>query len=534
MNVFYLYLILLFPILMIFTVILLTMNKYRGYVEEEPIREVRLVSPALKIVKLLFSKTISSIEIIIIVVSLYLLTIMASSIAFYTYSMKTVDLENRPYLFDVAGVSNTISTIDKVLQSRYSIVIVQVYRALIFSIGNETLMLYPLLIGCNKDVVLLDNTNMHIRMLLDLCAILEVDSVVVLNKDLSILIQEVSLRNVKYNFVVVADLKPLLDVELIPGVYILHSIGSIGGETIKLEDINRVALLKISKDNIDVLCKDGCDAKIISLYIGGVHEKADGLDSIIDEYKDIFDYIIVRHHNRGTIYSGTVIPTLESIVGLLILFLTSVILLLSISSGLIEKLGYMVDKLWSIGISKEVYWASSVLTLIIIFSITAIPIAISCYIGWLNPFGLIAYLMVSITTIIILSSQLTRKLGTVSNLPQRFNVTYMTESYVDVEKLRKCLAQSLHSDDFFHLSEIEVLENSKYFVLRLEMMYRRALSTIASSEIYVEGHDNLWKYMIEIDVWSIEEFTPREMRYIKSLALSKVYGGLTSCLEKSS
>ncbi|MEM2528366.1 MAG: hypothetical protein QXG40_03100, partial [Ignisphaera sp.] len=93
MNVFYLHLILLLPILMIFTVIFLTINKYRGYVEEEPIREVRLVSPALKIVKLLFSKTISSIEIIIIVVSLYLLTIMASSIAFYTYSMKTMDLE---------------------------------------------------------------------------------------------------------------------------------------------------------------------------------------------------------------------------------------------------------------------------------------------------------------------------------------------------------------------------------------------------------------------------------------------------------
>ncbi len=532
MNSLYPYLLILFPTLAIFTVVFLVMSRYRGYVEEEPLGEIRTISPALKIIKLIFSKTITSIEIVIIVVSLYLLTIMASSIASYTYSMRTIDLEGMPHIFDVAGVSNTIDDIDRVIQARYTIVVIQMYRTLIFNVSNKTLMFYPLLIGCNKDAELKDNISSYVKLLIDLCVALKTNNLIILNKNLGIPVQEISLpEGIKYT-IITLDLKPLLDLELIPGMYILHSIGSIGGETIKLEDVNRIALLRMTQGNIDILCKGKCDAKIIALYIDT--KKSSSLNNTIDEYRNIFNHVIVRRYNTGMVYSNTFIPTPESIVGLLILFLISIVILLSLSGGLIEKLSYVVNKLLNIGISKELYGASSILTLTIIFSIAAVPIAISHYVGWLHSFGFVAYLIMSVATIFILSNQLTRKLNIVQHLPQRSSATYIAESYISVENLKKCLTQLLSNDDFFHLNEIEVLENSKYFVLRLEMVYRIALSTIASSEIYVESYDGLWRYVVEVDVWSIEEFTAREVRYITLLALSKIYGGLTSCLERSS
>ncbi|MCS7112207.1 MAG: hypothetical protein RMI45_05685, partial [Ignisphaera sp.] len=119
MNLLYPYLFILFPVTSVFTVVLFIISRYKGYVEEEPIGEIRTISPALKIVKLIFSKTVGSIEILIILISLYFLTIMASSVASYAYSMNTVNLEGKPHLFDVAGVGNTIDVIGRIAQTRY-------------------------------------------------------------------------------------------------------------------------------------------------------------------------------------------------------------------------------------------------------------------------------------------------------------------------------------------------------------------------------------------------------------------------------
>lgn len=533
MNLLYPYLFILFPVTSVFTVVLFIISRYKGYVEEEPIGEIRTISPALKIVKLIFSKTVGSIEILIILISLYFLTIMASSVASYAYSMNTVNLEGKPHLFDVAGVGNTIDVIGRIAQTRYTIVIVQVYRALIVSVNNETLLFYPLLIECSRtrNSGLVGNAGEHIELLIDLCKTLELGNVVILNKNLSTLVRMVNLDFMNYTTVGM-DLRLLPDLELVPGLYILHSIGNMGGEVIKLEDVNRIALFRFTQGNFDLLCRNKCDVKTIALYIDVGRLNSLDLDSTIDEYKHIFNYIIVRRGNTGMIYSSTFVPTSESLVGLLMLFLISIIILLSLSGGLIEKLSHTINKLWSIGVSKELYGASSTLTLTIIFGIGIAPVAVCHYIEWLNSFGLVAYLIMSTVTVFVLSNQLIRRLNVVQRIPHRSSITYISESYIDVENLRGCLTQLLHSDDVFHLNEIEVLKNSKYYVLRVEMVYGRALSTIAVSEIYVEGYDSLWRYVIEVDVWSIEEFTAREVKYITLLALSKMYGGLASCLEK--
>jgi len=524
----YPYIFLLFPILLLFIIIILVINRFKGYIEEELLGEIRIISPALKIVKLLFSKIINSVEIIIIFLSIYLLTIMASFTTSYTYSMKTINLDGEQYLFDVIGVSNTIDVIDKIRFTNYTITIIQVFNTITLNINNESLFSYPLLIECSNSVESISNTSKDIEMLMDLCKFLE-NHKIILNIDLAKLLQEITIGNSRYN-VIGMDIKPLLNIKFIPSLYIVHSIGSIGGTAIKLEDINKLAIFRFSRDNIEILCKDECNVKIVVLYIESKIKESSMLNNIINEYKNIFDYVIVRHNSVGTIYSNIFVPTYESLIGFLLLIIISVIILLLLSGGLIEKLTYIVSKLWSIGISKELYNASVIFTLIITFIFAGIPIAIGNYIGWLNSFGFLTYISISIISIAILSTQLTRRIH-IAKPPQGPSFTYITNNYMDVEKVKRCLTHSLQNDDLFYLNESEVLKNSKYFVLRLEMIYRRALSTIVSSEIYVDSYDNLWKYLIDIDIWSIEELSSRETKYITSLALSKIYGGLSLCLE---
>lgn len=531
MNPLYTYTYILLPTIIAFIVVLLVIGRYRGYVEEEPIGEIRTVSPALKIIKLIFSKTITSIEILIILISLYLLTVVASFTASYTYSMRIVNLEDKPYLFDVAGISSAIDVISRIEKIRYTVIIAQVYRALLLDIDNRTSLFYPLLIKCGENSVgeLVSGVAGPIKLLIELCRALESNNTILLNRDLDTATQIVNLDGVKYNIIAV-NLKPLLNIELVSGVYILHFIGSMGGEVIRLEDVNKVVLLRFTQNNFNMLCRDGCDARIMTLYIDVSGSST--LNTIIDEYKQLFDYAIVRRNGTGFMYSSTFIPTPESIVGLLILFTISVIILLSLSGGLIEKLSYVTTNLWSMGVPKELYWASSILTLAIIFGVAALPIAACYYIGWLNSFGLTAYLVMSIATASTLSNQLVRKLSAVQPTPHRSSISHVSEKYIDVENLRECFTRLLQGDDILHLNEIEVLRDSEHYALRVELIYGRALSTITVAEIYVEGYDSLWRYAVDVDVWSIEEFTAREVKYITLLALSKIYGGLTYCIER--
>ncbi|MEM4849140.1 MAG: hypothetical protein QXM55_05855, partial [Ignisphaera sp.] len=97
--------------------------------------------------------------------------------------------------------------------------------------------------------------------------------------------------------------------------------------------------------------------------------------------------------------------------------------------------------------------------------------------------------------------------------------------------LVSCLRGILSEDDFFGISEIEGLKEKNLQIIRIELIYKRALSTLASVEIYIDRIDNNFRYSVFVDVWSMEDSTREFLSSIQRLALSKIVGGVISCIE---
>ncbi|MEM1844571.1 MAG: hypothetical protein QW311_02800, partial [Ignisphaera sp.] len=141
------------------------------------------------------------------------------------------------------------------------------------------------------------------------------------------------------------------------------------------------------------------------------------------------------------------------------------------------------------------------------------------------------YLISSITSTYIITSQLSSRIGKYK--PQSISSTfsYIVDRYVPNNVLVECFKSFLINDDFFNIDEIESVVEESYYMIRIELIYRRALTTVSSVEIYVERIDHGVKYTVIVDVWSLEDLTNRTLSSIQRLALSKVVGGVISCIE---
>ncbi|MEM2511817.1 MAG: hypothetical protein QXX61_01645, partial [Ignisphaera sp.] len=100
-----------------------------------------------------------------------------------------------------------------------------------------------------------------------------------------------------------------------------------------------------------------------------------------------------------------------------------------------------------------------------------------------------------------------------------------------LDKLTSCLRGILSKDDFFAISEVEGIKEEKVQIIRIELIYKKALSTLASVEIYVDRINNNFRYTVFVDVWSMEDSTREFLSSIQRLALSKTVGGVISCIE---
>jgi len=110
------------------------------------------------------------------------------------------------------------------------------------------------------------------------------------------------------------------------------------------------------------------------------------------------------------------------------------------------------------------------------------------------------------------------------------NYSYVVDTYVSPSVLTECLKDVLKEDDFFYISEIESIKENLW-VIRIELIYKKALSTLASVEIYIDKVDHGVEYTIAVDVWSMEDLPREIINSIQRLALAKIVGGVEECLE---
>lgn len=497
----------------------IVVKKYRGFVEEDHLGEIKFVSPAMKLIKSIVKKSFISIEMILVFISLYILSLNSAYVS--TFSFSTHSLSVQPFFTLLAESSELISLdiYDKIFYKNY-VAIVQVFDVISVD-GNE---FYPLLIRC-RNIDAINNLSLDLINIFSTYCVDE--NTILIDRSWNDMLES-SMVNVlgRYN-IAKTDIQKLIDLELIPGVYVVHSVGTIGGLTLRIEDPKKIIVMPLTENIIQYLCLEKkCNIKTIVLSFN--YEHLD--ESTINKFIDIFNYVVVKTNHEAVVYSRTYVPTLKSVVGMFLSFIISIIIVYAVSGGLVEKLINIGNVLFIEGITRDLFIAIVLLGIMISTLFTSIPILILFSLGLTNIIAIITYLTSSLGSTFIITSRLSGKISkyTVQSVANAFS--YVVDKYISSDVLSNCLKSFLINDDFFHLDEIERVDGEHY-VVRIELVYRKALTTVASVEVYVDKVNHGVKYTVVVDVWSIEDLSSRTLTSIHRLALSKIIGGVMSCIE---
>ncbi|MEM2008796.1 MAG: hypothetical protein QXK50_06480 [Ignisphaera sp.] len=513
-------LLVLLPPLTLFAISLFIIaKKYQGFVEEDHLGEIRLVSPTLKLVKNIVKKSFISIEMLLIFLTLYVSAFNSSYATTFSFSSYSLNIEPN---FSLLTVSDTIvpsDILDKI--GHKYVAVVQVFTPLQID-GKD---FYSLLTRCDIDYY---PNNELLTILLEYCVN---EGTVLIDRN-----SEVSEKSIikllgRYNITIAkASMTPLTDIELIPGVYVVHSIGTIGGLSLKIEDPEKLIIMPFTRSVIENICPRYCSLKTIIIGFDDYNLYRDIFDDLVTE----FNYVVLKEPTQFgvKVYSRTYVPTVKSIISLVISFMISVIMVYAVSGGLVEKLIDMGHTLFIEGITKELFIAIATLGILLTVTSMIFPILVVSSLGILKSLAIVTYLISSIASTYIITSQLSSRIGKYK--PQSISSTfsYIVDKYVPNDVLVECLKSFLIDDDFFNIDEIESVVEENYYMIRIELIYRRALTTVSSVEIYVERIDHGVKYTTIVDVWSIEDLTTRTLSSIQRLALSKAVGGVISCIER--
>lgn len=492
--------------------------KYKGFVEEDILSEVKLISPAFKLIKNIVSRALLSIEIILILLTMYILSFTVAYTSTFSYSSQILDIKIEYNSLMVRKELVPIEVITSKLH--YFIAEYQIFKG--FNIGNNTY--YVLIAKC----VLPDNYEENSTLIVELnelCKYLSSNYVIV--DDDSLLDKETisSFLNISLNLIKV-DLTKLINLELAPGVYFVHSIGILGGLSLRIENPKELILLPMMNNILASFCPQECDIQTLVISFNSIEK----FKINTDEFLKIFDYIIINIDGKAIAISKSFTPTPKTILGIILSFFISMILMYSVGGGFIEKMLSVYNNLYVLGVTKNFFRSAILLGLMIAFLLTSLPLATLSWLGYVNGIALLNYFISSIGFIILTSN---RFHGTARLMYPGIigGHTYVIDTFISMDKLVSCLREMLIDDDFFTVTEIEGIREERFNVVRVELIYKKALSTLASVEIYIDKVDSNVRYNIVVDVWSLEDSSPQSLSSIQRLALSKISGGVLTCIE---
>ena len=308
--------------------------------EEDKLREITYASPSIKIMTIIIRECINSVAFVIVLTVLITSSLVASFSVSSELLTTVISLDTTPF-YSIVAIANDIESIkymNKTLSS--GIIVVQIFKYVdVFVEGsNKSYHMLPMLILCRNPSNLPNN-------LITLCNVIArgwgiVDShhraySTILIKDTRFRVQSM-------------DLRWVTNVEIMPGQYIAHTLGVIGSSVIHVRDPRVLIILPLSRKLLQALCDDCCDLRAIML---------DTYKHDIDTIKSMISKFSVVGYTKDKeliLTSGISIPSLQSLVSIIISITTSVLISVAASSGLIEKLRSLSLALMTQGVTSTI------------------------------------------------------------------------------------------------------------------------------------------------------------------------------------
>lgn len=516
-------------VVILFIISMLLIKHLKGLVEEDILRIPVFVSPVTKIVKLIFFNIIRSAEAILIIIALLLISFSTAYSSTYLYSSTEMNVSHIPKVYNVLLISNRYVNNTEEINEDISLIsqgfvkIVQLFNGLVIEQENKSYYLLPLLIKCyiNKSTVI-DIDYM--------CKLIRHGNVAIIDEKSEVDFNTITIKNQRFELRKV-NLSNIANVEILPGIYLFHSLGIIGGSPILVSSTN-VIIFPDNRNLFENLCEGGCDVKTILLIRDSNTSR---YMEHINELLKYFEIVAIRHNNKVIVYSPNLIPSSKTIIGIGISLFFSLIFSISVSGGLAEKINQISQKLTLSGITHNMLSSSLAMVMIITFLIFFTPILALVLLNRVSAISLVTYLLSAILSTMVIMVRASMGLKTKgAKISVKSSISISVPTELNVNEFRIELERSFSADDFFLLTELETIEATPSNIeIRVELMYKKSLSSIITVEIYGEKSNGIWSYNILVDVWSLEEMSVHENVKLASMALSKVQGIVIKCITKS-
>ncbi len=327
--------------------------------------------------------------------------------------------------------------------------------------------------------------------------------------------------------VVREDLSPLVRIELAPSTPVVPSLGIVGGVSVSLRDPRKLALLPLNGDTLGFACRGGCVAKCVLVSFSSKPPSSLVKAGCIN---------IWFSKSVAVVVSSARAPTPSSLASMALSTAMSSLVAIITCGVVVEKLRSFFSSLIVQGVSRDaITVASSMGALALSMLLLPVTAAVSTVLFGLYPasIAVATHISSSILFSYSISRYVSKRLGRVTP-GVRTPVAIELRSSRSVRELADCVGRSLEKDDNFLLSELELLEadpSRGRYVLRLELVYRRAMAILVSVELELEKVGDRLRLLCALtEVWSFEEVSEKT-RSVERLALSRAIGTLWLCSE---
>ena len=103
------------------------------------------------------------------------------------------------------------------------------------------------------------------------------------------------------------------------------------------------------------------------------------------------------------------------------------------------------------------------------------------------------------------------------------------KSVVPIEEIIDRIKKAFESDEVFDVLEFKYIKSNEVHLLRLDLLYKQAISIGLGLEVALEPHKEGVRMFISPRPWSIEDIGEKYLYSISRLAVSKVIGVLQLC-----
>lgn len=500
-------------------IMILVATKYKGFAEEDHLSEIKLVSPAFKLIKNVVKKSFSSSEVLLILLTVYILSLTVAYTSSFAFTSQIIPTETRYSALFVGKHLVPLEVIDSIIQNY--ILVYQIFKGI--EINESTY--YVLIIKCSFNYI--NENSVDIRSdFYRYCDYISQNYVIA--DDDSYVDMEILSNFLGMDIQLVkVDFFKLMNLELLPGIYFVHSIGTIGGLSLRIEDENKILLIPASINIEKKLCSEGCEVQTVVIGFDPIERYKNEVNKVLD----VFDYIALNIDGGLQVLSRSLTPTSKTLMSMFLSFVISMIMIYAVGGGFIEKMLSMSRDLFILGATRKFFKSAVLLGTTITLFLMSLPLVIIVWMGLINSVAALNYVISVVGFIVMTSHRLRSITGEVLHPGFIGSYSYVVSIYTSLDKLTSCLRDILSDDDFFAISEVEGIKEEKVQIIRIELIYKKALSTLASVEIYVDRINNNFRYTVFVDVWSMEDSTREFLSSIQRLALSKTVGGVISCIE---